>query len=255
MVFLKFESLKKRFGKKEVLTGVSFPVKKGEIFGLIGKSGQGKSVLLKILIGTIPPDYGNILFEGKNALKKINYLRKNTGFAGQDDMLFSELSVWENSLYFGKLYSMKKKKIKKRFDELIKLLGLGGSERIFVKHLSGGMRKRVNILVSLIHNPSLLIMDEPTIGLDSILRNILWDYIHKINQEGTTILVTSHLLDEISDNCDTIGVLNEGTMISCASLDEYKAEYGEDNSLREIFEGLVQLPSFDEKGDKVNENS
>lgn len=248
MVFLIFENLRKRFRKKEVLNGVTFSVKKGEIFGLIGKSGGGKSVLFKILIGMIKPDSGKIYFEDKDTLKKINYLRKNTGFATQGDMLFSELTVKENCFYFGKLYGMKKKDIKRRFEELLKLLDLEGSEDVFVYHLSGGMNKRVNILVSLIHNPSLLILDEPTIGLDPILRNNLWGYIHKINNEGTTILVSSHLLEEIENNCDRIGILNEGVIKALASLKDYKQKYGKNKSLEQIFENLLDISDmFDNK--------
>lgn len=237
---LEFGHIKKSFGRKEVLSDISFEIKKGEIFGLIGTSGSGKSTLLKILIGLVRPNAGLISFDGKNVLKKINYLRENTGFATQDDLLFDELTIKENSLYFGKLYGIKRKDIKYRLSELLNLLGLSGFENTQISHLSGGMVKRANILVSLIHNPKLLILDEPTVGLDPVLRKSLWKYIHKINGEGTTIFVTSHLLDEIEENCDRIAILKLGKIATLGSLEEYKGSY-HNKSLAEIFEEVVKI--------------
>ncbi len=179
-------------------------------------------------------DGGTIIFDGKNILKKLKYLRKNTGFATQENMLFDELTLKENAFYSGKLYGVKRKFIKERFFELINLLGLAGFENTLIRRLSGGMIKRANFLVSLIHNPRLLILDEPTIGLDPILRKTVWGYIHRINQRGTTILVISHLLDEIGENCSRIGLLKGGKIITVGSLSQYKESYG-DKSLGEIF--------------------
>ena len=240
MHLIEFKKVKKSFDKKEVLKDVSFDVNEGEVFGLIGKSGGGKSTLLKILIGLLCIDSGEIIFEGKNALKKLNYLRKNTGFATQENMLFQELSVKENAFYFGDLYGMKKSAIKEEFDKLIKLLGLYGHEKTIIKNLSGGMQKRANILVSLIHKPKLLILDEPTVGLDSILRDILWKYIHEINKTGTTILVTSHLLDEIEENCDRIGILEKGEVGGVGTIKQYKTKFGKNKSLNQIFQEILK---------------
>ncbi len=240
MVFLEFKDIKKGFRGKNVLNGISFFIKKGEIFGLIGKSGGGKSTLLKIIVGMINVDKGKVIFDGRDALKKRNYLRKKTGFATQENMLFNELTIRENSYYFGKLYNVKKKIIKKRFNELLNLLGLEGFENTQVTYLSGGMKKRANILVSLIHGPELLILDEPTVGLDSILRGILWKYIQRINKEGTTILVTSHLLDEIDENCNRVAILNKGKIYAMATPNQYKSNYGKNKTLNEIFQKLLQ---------------
>jgi ABC-2 type transport system ATP-binding protein len=239
MNLLEFENVIKRYRKKEVLSGVSFSVKEGEIFGLVGGSGCGKSTLLKILIGMVRADSGKILFEGKNALKKENYLKKNTGFATQENMLFDELTVKENSLYFGNLYGMRNKTVKERLKELLELLKLSGFENMQINQLSGGMSKRANLLVSLIHNPKLLILDEPTVGLDPALRKSLWAYIQKINKVGTTILVTSHLLDEIEENCNRIAILKKGAVISVAPVEEYKNKYGKHKSFNEIFEEIL----------------
>ena len=236
-----FDGVKKVFRGKEVLSDVSFGIKKGEIFGLVGESGCGKTTLLKTIMGGCRVDSGGIFFENKVALENMNYLRKNTGFATQDNMLFNELTVKENGFYFGRLYNMKKGYIKTRFNELINLFKLGGFEHNKISQLSGGMAKRANLLVALMHKPKLLILDEPTIGLDYLLRSVLWGYIHKINkEENTTILVTSHLLDEIEENCDRIGILKYGTIVSLASVSEYKKHYKESKSFSEIFQCIIK---------------
>jgi ABC-2 type transport system ATP-binding protein len=240
MNLLGFRNIKKRFGKNEVLRDISFDVKKGEILGLVGRSAAGKSVLLKILIGMLKSDSGDIFFENKDIINRLDYLRKNTGFASQKNMLFDELTIKENSFYFGSLYGMKRKEIKKSFNEFIDLLRLNGFEDIEIKNLSGGTIKRANILVSLIHNPKLLILDEPTVGLDSLLRDVIWKYIKKINQDGTTILVTSHLLDEIEENCHRIAILKKGKIYAMATTEQFKNKYGKDRNFKEIFQMFMK---------------
>ena len=238
MVFLEFKSIKKRFRRREVLADISFGVDKRDIFGIVGRSGCGKSVLLKILVGMVKADAGQILFDSRDVLRNLKSLRKKTGFATQDNMLFNELSIKENCFYFGRLYGLKRSEIKTKFKELIHLFELEGFENTFIENLSGGMAKRVNLLVSLIHSPELLVLDEPTVGLDPILRKSLWEYIKTINAYGTTIIVTSHLLDEIEKNCSKIVVLKKGRVVAMATLEEYKKTYGKDKSFEEIFQEL-----------------
>jgi ABC-2 type transport system ATP-binding protein len=243
MSLIRFHNIKKTFGKKEVLSNVSFEINEGEIFGLVGRSGGGKTTLLKILIGMLRVDEGKIFFEGKDILKRLTDLRKNTGFATQENMLFNELTVKENSYYFGELYGLHKKDLKDRFSELIDLLGLVGFENSLIKNLSGGMAKRANLLVALIHKPKLLILDEPTVGLDPLLRKNLWRYIHKINdEEGMTIFVISHLLEEMEENCTRIGILKNGNIVALATPSEYKAKYK--ISFGEIFQEVMRNESL-----------
>jgi ABC-2 type transport system ATP-binding protein len=239
MNLLEFTSIQKRFRGKEILSNVSFAIFSGEIFGLVGRSGCGKSTLLKILIGMVRPDNGKILFEGYDAVRRLNYLRQNTGFATQENMLFDELSIKENSFYFGRLYGLKTRDIKSKFNELLNLMELSGFEDVQINHLSGGMVKRANILVSLIHSPKLLVLDEPTVGLDPLLRSSLWTYIQKINQEGTTILVTSHLLDEIEQNCDRIAVMKRGRIVTLATVKNYKETYS-NKPFSDIFQDILK---------------
>ncbi len=239
IMLIEFRNVKKRYSSKTVLSDVSFGIKEGEIFGLIGTSGSGKTTLFKILIGICPIDGGSVLFQGKNAMHNLKDLRKSTGFATQRNTLFEELSLYENSIYFAKLYGMKKKDIKLKFEELTSLMGLKGFENYLIKNLSGGMIKRANLLVSLLHNPHLLVLDEPTVGLDPLLRKILWDYIKKINKLGTTIIVTSHLLEEMEENCNRIGILGNGKILSVASPEDYKKKYGEELDFNKIFRAVL----------------
>ncbi|MBM3232591.1 ABC transporter ATP-binding protein [Candidatus Pacearchaeota archaeon] len=235
MYLLEFNGINKRYGNKDVLTALSLKIREGEIFGLIGKSGEGKTTLLKILIGMVKADKGEVYFEGSLLPEDPMYLRRKTGFSTQDNTLFEELNLVENSIYFGSLYGMKKKEIEANMKELLQLVELKGYENLLIKQISGGMKKRANLLVSLIHKPKLLVLDEPTVGLDPIIRNGIWEYIHKINQAGTTILVTSHILEEIEKNCSRIGILNKGDMIAVGTIEQYKASYPKAATLNEIF--------------------
>ncbi len=240
MYLVEFQDIKKRYGNKSILDKFSLKIKEGEILGLIGRSGSGKSTVLKLLIGMIDIDSGNILFNGKNIQKNLSVLRKQTGFATQENMLIDELSIKENSIYFGKLQGMKLKELKYKFNELINLLDLGGFEHFSIKNLSGGMIKRANLLVSLIHSPKLLILDEPTTGLDMILRENLWRYILQINKAGTTIFVTSHLLEEIEKNCNRIAILSQNGIVACGTMPQYSNAFPGKTSLNKIFENLLK---------------
>lgn len=210
MAFISLQQLNKRFKYKRVISNLSLDVNMGDLFGLVGKSGCGKTTLLKILIGMINPDSGKILFDNKNVFFNKNFLRRNVGFASQENMLYEELTLKENIYYFGKLYGVKGKIITGRMYRLLGLFELDSSENELISKLSGGMKKRANILVSLIHDPKLLILDEPTVGLDFILREKIWYYIRLINASGKTIIVTSHLLEELEENCKTLGIMKNG---------------------------------------------
>lgn len=240
MYLLEFNGIEKRYGKKEILKDLSLKIKEGEIFGLIGRSGEGKTTLLKVLIGMARADKGQVYFEKTLLPSDPLYLRRKTGFATQENTLFEELTIAENSRYFGTLYGLKKKEIHERLQELLVLLELKGFENLLVKQISGGMKKRANLLVSLIHGPKLLVLDEPTVGLDPLIRKNIWNYIHKIHEAGTTILVTSHILEEIERNCDRIGVLSKGEIIAVGSLEQYHATYPKAESLNDIFEVIVK---------------
>lgn len=240
MNFLEFLGVKKSFGKKEVLKGINFFILEGDIFGFSGKSGGGKTTLLNILIGLSKPSSGKILFKGKEISKDYNSFKKKVGFVSQDNSLFLELTLKENCFYFGKLYSMKRKEIHTRFLELVKILDLEEYSNLKLSEYSGGMLRRANILVSLIHHPDLLILDEPTVGLDNLLRESLWDYIKKINKkEKLTIFLVTHLLKEIEENCSSVAIMKGGKIATFARVEEYHKKYT-NLSFEEIFKRVME---------------
>ncbi len=240
MELVKFVDIKKSFKKKEVLKGVSFSIESGEICGLMGMSGCGKTTLFNILMGLVNKDEGDIFFRGEKIENNFNKIRCEWGFATQASMIFEELSIRENCNYFGSLYGLRRKKIKEKLDELLKLFKLSEFENELIRNLSGGMKKRANLLVSLIHSPSLLILDEPTVGLDPVLRSILWSYIKNINKTGTTILVSSHLAEEIEQNCSNILIMKNGKIAADAKPKEYFEKYNKFKDLEGIFTMLMK---------------
>ncbi len=221
---LKVENLKKSFGRKEILKSINFEIAEGEIFGIIGMSGSGKSVLLKTMINFWKPTSGRIIYKNAN-IRKLAF-RKTFGFSTQESCFYPEMSVEENLKHFGRLYGLQSKFINQRIKELLEILELEDCAKQSASQLSGGMEKRLDIACSLIHKPKILFLDEPTLELDPILRKEVMNLILKINrEEGVTILMASHLLGGIEAMCNNIAILHEGRII----------EYGNPSELRERF--------------------
>jgi len=237
-VILKAQNIVKKYGDKEVLKGVNLDIKAGEIFGIIGSSGSGKTTLLNSLIGFVSPTKGEILFRDphllsykdagakdtsfRNVLHYPKQVKEIFGFAAQDPSVYGKLSVMENLDLFGSLYNLSKGSRKTNAHILLKLMGLYNSRKFQATNLSGGMVKRLDIACSLIHDPKILILDEPTADLDPYLRRHMWDLIRKINKKGTTIIISSHYLDEIEELCDRIGVMSNGKMQNYGTPQEIK---------------------------------
>jgi len=232
IIFL--DDILKKYRKNKVLNGLTLNVEKGEILGIMGKSGCGKTTLLKGLIGMINYDSGKIYFNGEkiNILNK-NFLRNRVGFASQENMLYEELTLMENIVYYGKLYNLKKSEIIENASQLLGLSGLSNSKRLLIKNFSGGMKKRANILVSLVHDPDVLILDEPTTGLDPILRSSIWEYILKINKQGKTVIVSSHLIEELQEYCTNVAFMHRGRILGKYDIKD-KEKFSEE-TLNKIF--------------------
>lgn len=224
-VLLRVENLKKDFSKKGVLNSINFEVKKGEIFGIIGMSGSGKTVLLKTLVNFYKPSAGKITFSNINPAKL--EFRKFFGFSTQESCFYPELTTRENLHHFGKLYGIKENILKERIKELLSLLELEEATNVSASKLSGGMQKRLDIACSMIHKPQLLILDEPTVELDPILRHGVMNLIRNINaQEGITIIMASHLLGGIETLCRNVAILHKGEMLEIGSIDQLREVYG-----------------------------
>ena len=241
VVAVELRNVTKELGRKLILNNVSFQVKKGEIFGIIGMSGSGKSTLLSHLIGYLEPSEGQIFyspnytqFSKGPALKELNKnimeAKRIFGFSPQDPSFYPRLTVEENLFHFGILYHLKKQAVRERIDYLLKLTKLESHRKKLAEHLSGGMQRRLSLACSLIHKPEVLILDEPTSDLDPILREEMWGLIKTINQqEGTTIIIASHLLEELEKYSDKVAIFHEGQISKTGTLEEIKDMFAQDD--------------------------
>lgn len=222
-IVISLRDVYKGFGKQEVLEGLDLEVKRGEIFGIVGASGSGKSTLLKIMTGSYLPDRGEVLFEPKDLAgyslldptahlqsihKNVLALKRTVGYSAQLPSFYDKLTCKENIDFFGSLYKLPSEILKINAKILLKLVGLDEWRNKLAGELSGGMRKRLDLACALVHDPKILVLDEPTADLDFILREQMWDLIKKIKQKGTTVVMSSHFIDEIEGLCDKIVILN-----------------------------------------------
>jgi len=214
--------LVKTYGSLEVLKNVGFSVKSGEIFGLLGPNGAGKSTLIHTLSGLIKPTSGGMFIEGYDASKKGPEIKKIIGVALQKNSFYEGLSVKENIMYFGSLYDIDNETLEERIDRLLEMFSLSQKKDVAAGKLSGGMRRKLNIICSLIHNPEILILDEPTAGLDPMSKRDLWNIIKKINKNDTTIIITSHLMEDIEALCDRVAIMVSGRIVAEGTLQELK---------------------------------
>ena len=240
---IEFEKVSKVFGKNYALRECSFTIGAGQICGVIGPSGAGKSTLLKLLVGLYKPSSGKVLINNKNVSKKIKELKKNVGFAVQERSFYDELTTLENLYYFGRIYKVNEKKLKKISKNVLELVELWPFRNILAGHLSGGMQRRVDMACSLVHSPKILIMDEPTTGLDPLLRKRLLLLIQKINKMGVTIIISTHLLNEIEHLCNKIVMLKDGKVIAQGTPEKIKNMYSVNEE--------IHLETFPGKYDKL----
>ncbi len=210
---LECEKLEKVFSKKRVLDSLSLKVTKGETLGLVGKSGCGKSTLLKCLIGYNKVDNGKILFNDKDITKNLQLLRTSFGYTTQDNSFYMMLTAKENMLYYARLYKLNKKyknKLKEHIGTILKSVGLTEHADKLAMYLSGGQKRRLDFAISLLHDPQVLILDEPTTGLDPLLVEQFWDVVSSVKKNGKTIIVSSHILSELEENCDRVAIMDLG---------------------------------------------
>jgi len=220
MTFLKVENLYKNFGSTKAVDGISFEVNRGEVFGLLGPNGAGKSTTISAISTLIPPTSGEILFEGRNIFTEENSLRQNLGVVPQDIALYPTLTGYENLNFWGNMYGLKGSGLKKRIGEVTEIIGLNGRIKERVDKYSGGMKRRLNIGAALLHNPKLLVMDEPTVGIDPQSRNHILDTVLELNRQGTTIIYTSHYMEEAEYLCSRICIMDQGRIIASGTKEQ-----------------------------------
>ena len=215
MEIVQVENLSKVFDKEIVaVDNISFHVKEGEIFGFLGPNGAGKTTTIKVLTTLLQPTNGQVNIATFDVRKKPDSVRSSIGIVPQALTLDDDLKGMANLLLSAKLYHVPDKIAKERADELLKLVGLKDAAKRDVSTYSGGMRKRLELIIGLIHNPKVLFLDEPTLGLDIQTRSVIWDYLKKLNKEnGLTIFITTHYLEEADLLCDRIAIIDQGKIL------------------------------------------
>lgn len=216
------------YGTHKALRGVSFEVKRGEIFGLLGPNGGGKTTLFRILSTSFRPSAGEALIFNASVQTQPNAVRRRIGVVFQSPSLDKKLTVRENLMHHGHVYGIHGHELQKRMKEMMQRLGIADRADSMVETLSGGLQRRVELAQGLLHRPDLLILDEPSVGLDPGARRDLWLYLQTLrDQHGVTILLTTHLIDE-ADRCDRVLILNEGVVVAMGTPDSLKEQIGGD---------------------------
>ena len=239
---LRTEGLVKRYGKRTVANGVSINVKQGEIVGLLGPNGAGKTTTIKMLSMLLRPTAGEIAIGGFNLKHNEQEIKTMIGVVPQHFNLDYDLTVWENLILHGKLHKMEASYIKQRSTELLEYVELLDRKDDFVQKLSGGMKRRLMIARALMHNPKILFLDEPTVGLDPQVRRKLWDLIRKMHNDNVAVLLTTHYIEEAENLCNRVAIMEKGSLIAldspkelCNMVGKYVIEYEIENKLEYKF--------------------
>jgi ABC-2 type transport system ATP-binding protein len=227
MSILNVKELRKSFGKFEAVKGVSFSVEKGESFSLLGPNGAGKSTIINMITGLYPLTAGTIKIKGIDVMKNPKQAQKRIGVVPQEIALYETLSARENLKFWGRMYDLSGKSLEKSVDEVLEIIGLTERAKDKINTFSGGMKRRVNIGAAILHQPEVLIMDEPTVGIDPQSRNHILNTVKRLNQDGMTIIYTSHYMEEVEYLCERIGIIDHGELIACGTLKELRETIGD----------------------------
>lgn len=213
---IEITNLKKVYKKSNTpaIDGLNLQIETREVFGLLGPNGAGKTTTVSILCGLLKANTGTIKIKQKNLQTDLSGIKNILGIAPQEIALFSKLTLTENLQYFGRIYGLNKSELKTKIEELLKLLGLDNKANQLIETYSGGMKRRANLIAAVLHQPEILILDEPTVGVDVHSRKVILDYILQLKQEGTTVVYTSHYLEEAEKICDRIAIIDHGKKIT-----------------------------------------
>ncbi len=228
---IQVQDLRKAFGSIPAVDGVSFSVGRGEIFSLLGPNGAGKTTTISMLAGLLRPDSGDAALLGNSVTKQSARARAALGVVPQDVALYMDLSARENLSFWGKMYGLRGKALSRRIDEVLEVIGLADRQKGRVGSFSGGMKRRVNIGVALLHKPPIVIMDEPTVGIDPQSRRHILDAVKELRGRGMTVLYTTHYMEEAEELSDRVAVMDKGRIIACGTNAELVRLVGEDTRI------------------------
>jgi ABC-2 type transport system ATP-binding protein len=215
---LRIRELEKRYGATAALKGVSFEVREGEMFGLLGPNGAGKTTLLSILSCLLEPSAGEVHAFGQTVSPNNLGLRRLIGIVPQELAIYGELTARENLRFFGELYGLYGEKLRKRVEEVLEFVALADRADQRAGTFSGGMKRRLNLGAALVHSPRLLLLDEPTTGVDPQSRNHIFEEVKSLNARGLTVVYTSHYMEEVEALCTRVGIIDHGRLIACDTL-------------------------------------
>ncbi|WP_313798489.1 ABC transporter ATP-binding protein [Cytobacillus sp.] len=229
---LEVVDLSKHFKNKKAVKGVNLYLEKGETVGLLGPNGAGKSTTISLISSLINPTSGDVRLKNESIVKKPEKIRNILGVVPQDIALYMDLTAEENLKFFGRIHRMKKKELQSKVDEILEIIGLTERKKELVKTFSGGMKRRLNIGVALLHEPELIIMDEPTVGIDPQSRNYILETVKRLNTEkNITVLYTSHYMEEVEYLCDRIYIMDHGEVIAAGTKEEIKSILSAEQSI------------------------
>jgi ABC-2 type transport system ATP-binding protein len=216
--YLAVRDVRKRYGKFDALSGVSFGVAKGEMFGLLGPNGAGKTTLLSILSGLMDATAGEVLLDGRRLTPRERDMRHLVGIVPQDLAIYPDLTARENLTFFGQLYGLGGADLDGRVRQVLEAVALSDRADDRAGTFSGGMKRRLNLGVSVLHGPQLLFLDEPTTGVDPQSRNHIFEEVRRLNANGMTVIYTSHYMEEVEALCTRVGIIDHGKLIACDTL-------------------------------------
>ncbi|MFO0876581.1 MAG: ABC transporter ATP-binding protein [Gemmataceae bacterium] len=206
------------YGDLVALDGVSFEVFEGEIFGLLGPNGAGKTTLMSILSCLAEPSRGEVRLQGRRVVASDREVRRSIGIVPQELALYDQLTARENLEFFGELFGIQGSELRRRVDNLLMAVGLESRGRHRVGTFSGGMKRRLNLAAALVHQPRLLLLDEPTVGVDPQSRNLIFEEVRRLQREGVTVVYTTHYMEEVEALCNRIGIIDRGKLLACDTL-------------------------------------
>ncbi len=251
---IEVNELTKKFGNFTAVNKVTFNVKKGEVFGFLGANGAGKSTTIRMLCGILEPTDGDAIVGGYSVMNEPDKVKQNIGYMSQKFSLYNDLTVEENINFFGGVYGLFGKELEERKKWVLKISNLEGKENTLTASLPGGLKQRLALGTAVIHRPAIVFLDEPTSGVDPISRRSFWDLINELSSEGTTILVTTHYLEE-AEFCNNIILINAGKLIAEGTSKELKTNYLKDTILEVECERTVDAMEILQESDFVDDTS
>lgn len=236
-VIIDIQGLTKIYPRRfeSAIDNLSLQIKSGEFYGLLGPNGAGKTTTISVLTGLLKPTSGSVLIKNHNVATQLDAIKPAIGVVSQDIALYEKLTAHENLYYFGRLYGIEKKKLNQRIDFLLDRLGLLKYKDHKVNSFSGGMKRRINIMAGILHEPEIVILDEPVVGVDVHSRNVIREFLKEVNKQGKTIIYTSHIMEDAEKLCSKVAIIDYGKLVEVGAPHELVLKYPDCQSLEEVF--------------------